>query len=219
MTRFALIAALVASVSVQNASAAFVWAELGDAGSFPGTAQTINQAGNTPPLTNITGSISSSTDFDLFRFVIASPSTFSASTVDGTTTLSDTQLFLFNITGFGIATNDDSVVARSVLPVGNALYASLPAGEYLVGISGFNVDPNSVGGLIFPNTFSGVNGPTGPGGGSPFSALTGTGGTGTYNITLTGADGVNLTPAPAAVWMGLAGMGALAALRRRFKKA
>lgn len=215
MTRL-LAAAIVALFSVTSASAAFTWAEVGDAGDTLLTANDIvGPTGDN--LTNITGTISSSTDFDLFRFSITDTTVFSATTVGTGGTLSDTQLFLFNANGFGVAANDDSVGLRSTLPVGNALYATLLPGDYFLAIAGYDRDPVSIAGEIFPDTpFSGVNGPTGPGGAFPISGSAGATGTGTYNIALTAASTAS-TPAPAAVWMGLAGMGVVGMLRRRFK--
>lgn len=215
MTRL-LAAAIVALFGVSSASADFTWAEVGDAGNTLLTANDIvGPTGDN--LTNITGTIASGSDFDLFRFSITNPTLFSASTVGTVGSLTDTQLFLFNANGFGVAANDDSVGFRSTLPVGNALYATLQPGDYFIAISGFDVDPVSIAGEIFPDTpFSAVHGPTGPGGAFPISGSAGSSGTGTYNIALTAASTAS-TPAPAAVWMGLAGMGVVGMLRRRFK--
>ena len=68
--------------------------------------------------------------------------------------------------------------------------ATLPAGDYFLALTTFNVDPVSPGGLfIFPNApFQNVFGPTGPGGGAPISGWANPGFTpGTYTINLTGA--------------------------------
>jgi hypothetical protein len=166
----------------------------------PAVANYHNLAGNAEavtgggPLLHITGTIASNTDFDVYRISISNPSTFSASTVGTDGAFGDTQLFLFTTAGIGIAADDDSPgggTLRSLLPAGNPLYASLAPGEYLLAISGYDRDPISAGGEIFPDTpFGTVNGPTGSGGGSPLSGQTDDSGTntGTYTIDLTGAE-------------------------------
>jgi hypothetical protein len=217
LTRSAFAAAAILSSIAHADQVGTEWLENGiDAGSTVGTAQGAYGSGS---LTAIKGLIDSGTDADIFRIYISTPTTFSATTV-GTGTTADTQLFLFTTAGLGIACNDDSAGgSRSTLPAGNALYASLPAGEYLLAISRFNFDPVSVGGLIFPDTpTTSVFGPTGPGGASALSGWTG--GTGltasSYNIALAGA--VFLVPVPPAATAGLSGLACIlgfTALRRR----
>jgi hypothetical protein len=168
------------------------WAEVGDAGDLPATAQSTFVLGPMPSLGtsigSITGTLSSSTDRDMYRICKVATSASSATTVGTPGTLSDSQLFLFTGVGLGILANDDddpSGTLRSTLPA-----AALPAlgfGAYNLAISGFDADPVSVGGLIFPSTpFGGVFGPTGPGGGSPIIGWSGAGQSGTYQINLTG---------------------------------
>ena len=122
-------------------------------------------------------------------------------------TVDDTQLFLFGAGGLGVAANDDAA--------GGGLRSRIPSGfptgsgvSYLA-ITSFNDDPTSnspasAAGLIFPSTpFTGVFGPTGPGGALPLADWTAqTGATGTYTIVLTGAvfcaaNAVCLAPPPA----------------------
>ena len=87
-------------VLLSNSSlfAAITWTEVGDAGDLPGTAQTTVGVGLTD-LTDIFGTISSSSDQDMYLINIDNPAAFSASTNNPQTTLSvdhDTQLFLFD---------------------------------------------------------------------------------------------------------------------------
>lgn len=164
-------ASAILSVLLAGGASAVPFAENGDAGQLIGTAQSV--PGGT---TSITGTIASSTDADLYRFGHPGGE-FGATTVGQPGTLGDTQLFLFDAAGNGIIANDDSGGLRS-----NLSLASLAAGTYLLGISGFNLDPSDGVSLIFPNTFSGQQVPN-PGVG-PLASWTGTGGSGTYSILL-----------------------------------
>src|SRR3954449_412851 len=110
---FAFAAAVTLSTSAVHAQ----FVEAGDAG------QTLAGASNTgvfgTTLTSITGTIGSATDADLYRIVITAPTTFSASTVNGLTSI-DTALFLFNGSGAAIYMNDDAsgLTLQSALPAG-----------------------------------------------------------------------------------------------------
>ncbi len=156
---------------------------LGDPGDLPVTADTPLGVG---ALTTITGSITPNTDADMFRICLTGGGTFSATTDVGSN-LNDPQLFLFNSQGLGVEVNDDisGQNLQSTLPAGGLSPAA--PGVYYLAISSYNTDPVSAGGLIFPNTFPGVFGPTGPGGASPITGWTGAGVIGDYTITLTGA--------------------------------
>jgi PEP-CTERM motif-containing protein len=137
---------------------------------------------------------------DVYKIFISNPSAFSASTTSlaGGRNGFDTQLFLFNSNGTGVATNDDkSPGAQSLLPSGNALYSSLAAGFYYLVITGAGSHPADMSNVrIFPNQDEGSD-PTGiygPKNGTPdetnavwtqFSGNSTEGGT--YSIALTGA--------------------------------
>ena len=171
--------ALAIILGLAPRAAAITFNEIGDAGNLPAFSQA---AGVVPVLTTITGSIgsSTSTDADMFAISFSQAGTFSATTVGTPGTLDDTQLFLFRFPGQGVVANDDSnFTLRS------RVSSTVTPGLYFLGISGFDVDPVSPGGLIFPSfPFDAVFGPTGPGGGSAITGWQGFGTTGTYTIAL-----------------------------------
>ena len=185
--------------------------EGGDAGDLPGVAHATG-SGVVP---SITGSIGSTTDADMYALYLPSPAAFSATTV-GTPTLGDTQLFLFNAAGYGVVANDDHSgggTLLSTIPVGSVTGS---AGLYYLAISRYDRDPRSAGGLIFPSSpFTGVHGPTGPGGGSPITLWGGTSQVGGYTIRLTGAEGsATVVPLPGALCLGAVLLGTTGLVRR-----
>jgi hypothetical protein len=220
-----LVASVLALASAGVASAVN-YAESGDAGQFPGTAQS---TGSALSLTSITGSISG--DGDMFRIFIFDPLIFVAATGDLANSnnpigglVQDPQLHLFDANGFGVMANDDdgSVLQESRL-VGNG---SLSAGYYYLLITGYDLDPVSAGGLIFPSggseTNNTIQGPTGPGGAQPITGLTGlsSGNEGPYQISLIGASGdqSEVVPEPATLALTGAGFVIVGFLSRRKKK-
>ena len=175
--------ALSTILGVVSASPALaqIWAEAGDAGDVPPIAQTPIGAG---PLTAITGSIFAGNDADLFCIRIDNVQGFTATTCNNAAF--DTQLFLFLPNGNGVTHDDDD-------PGGCGLQSTITgafvpgAGSYLIGISGYNRDPNGPNGLIWLNSpFNVERAPDGPGAPGPVQNWTGTGGTGTYRINMTG---------------------------------
>ncbi|CAG1010077.1 hypothetical protein PHYC_03792 [Phycisphaerales bacterium] len=140
-------------------------------------------------LTTLTGSFTPS-GAHFFQIEICDSASFSASTVGGST--ADTQLFLFDANGMGIAANDDEVAGTSAQSTITSQF--VPGnGTYYLAISPYNRDPISnicagTGALIFQNTFRVEHPANGPGAGSPIVAWTGTTtSTAAYTITLTGA--------------------------------
>jgi hypothetical protein len=129
--------------------------------------QAVSGSGN---VDQIFGSLSSTSDADVYRILISDPELFSAETFSPI----DTQLFLFDVTGFGIVADDDNSISRDAgFPLGDPLLGSLVAGEYLLAVSGFDLDPVSAGLEIFPDPAKddfGVVGATGPGASGPFDA-------------------------------------------------
>ena len=206
----------LAVLAVASAATAQTWTEVGDAGDLPGNAQITEGPG---PLTAITGTIGTTTDADMYQIFITGGGTFSATTA-GTpgTTLGDPQLFLFNAAGIGVYANDDfGGSLQATLPAGTALTPTAP-GLYYLAITSFNRDPISPGGLIFPDVTT-VTGPTGPGGGQPISGYTGTGGTGSYAISLTGAEFAVIPEPGTLTLLGTGALGLFAYGRRRRKQA
>lgn len=222
LTKKTLTLATFVVLSLAAAPAAFAdtFTEIGDApGMLPGQSVT----GGANPLTAINGTISGGFDADVFRIFISSPATFSATTCCGFTSgsLQNTQLFLFTPTGFGILANDDFNGDFAAL-LGN-LIPSLAPGEYLLAITGSDLDPignfgeifPDVGGFTLPDSFRGTQ--------PLVTFLGGPSQVGTYTINLTGASFVaqpTAVPEPATIFLlgtGLAGIGA--ALRRRRHRA
>lgn len=189
--------------------------ESGDAGDSRSVYQTLFGSGS---LTAITGTITATTDVDIFRITISNAATFSARTDTSPGTLNDTQLFLFTLGGAGIAANDDiSGKLKSLLPAGDSRLTALSAGDYLLAISGYNRDAyDATNGLIFPSSpFTDVFGPN-AGVGVLDHWSSNSGGTGTYNLTLTGASFVTAVPEPATTTLILAsGCAAVALMLRR----
>jgi hypothetical protein len=170
-----------AGLAVAAAAHGQQWMESGDAGDLPGSAQAALGTGS---LQLITGTIDAS-DADMFQIAICDFASFSATTVGQTTV--DTQLFLFDASGLGVVSDDDTLNmgTQSTIPTGYVF----TNGIYYLALSAYNRDPMSAGGSIFdPPAFTTVQVPNGPGAGQPVSSWDGTSGsTGPYGIALTGA--------------------------------
>src|SRR5262245_4406885 len=129
------------------AAQAQVWAETPDAPAIPVPGQITFGVG---PLTTITGALApTSDDVDMFCIRVIDPLSFSAVVTGGT--VDDTQLFMFDLAGFGVNHNDDngggpgatwSGIGAGASPVGVPAPIPLIAGaEYGLAISSYDVDP------------------------------------------------------------------------------
>jgi uncharacterized protein (TIGR03382 family) len=201
-TLFAL--ALVAAAGTAQAQS---WVEVGDAGEAPAFQVTVG----TGPLTSIVGGgIPGASDFcDTYCIYIADPSSFSASTVGGST--QDTQLWLFRMDGTGVTFNDDSTGLQSTL---SGTFVTAP-GHYMLAISLYDYDAlNGAGSAIWlDGPFGAERAPDGPGAPGPVAGWSGSSASlGGYTIRLTGTEFCEV-PAPGA--LALMGLGGLLAARRR----
>lgn len=181
------------------------------------------------PLSRIVGTFSSGTDADLFVIDIDSPTSFLASTVNAATEggFLDTALFLFDLHGNPIATNDDAngAVTAAALPVGNSLYASLQPGTYYLGISLSGNEPlNALRQTLFAAYTNGdstsVRGPAAHLGSETennFDGLEHDAQTGGYEIDLTGVT-TDAAPEPSSVAaIVLGGLALLGSFARRHR--
>ncbi len=157
------------------------WNEVDDAPELPPGQTTVGDGS----LDNIFGSLTAD-EADMYCVDVADPAAFRATTCNVTTY--DTQLFLFDMAGYGVSFNDDD-------PGGCGLQSTVTgafmdgAGQYLLAISSYNYDPESASGYIWENSPYGVErAPDGPGALDPVIAWFGSGyNTGAYQIALVGA--------------------------------
>ncbi len=196
---------VLAGLSIARTAHADIWAEQGDAGGLvPG-----QQTTGTGPLTSISGLLNTGDLEDAFAIRISDPANFRATAVGGTSF--DTQLFLFDAAGNGIAFNDDSQgTFQSTLT--NLFTSNLSAGIYILAIAGYNHDAFDAGGnQIFADApFLSERGPNA--GVGPLASWQTSGETGSYTLALQGAEFATV-PTPGAV--ALAGLGMLVAWKRK----
>jgi hypothetical protein len=185
------VTAFIAAVTLGLAPSAFAASEQDDAGDLLATAQDLGGGS----VTLISGSFASAADADLYRVCLTNGTSFSASTVNGTTpTNADTQLFLFDSDGHGVYANDDAPGTRNSRLPANHRFSPGSGGEYYLGVSPYNHDPQSAQGEIFLDNYSRLQYPddvldaSGFGGAGSLASWNGRwpGGPGTYRITVTG---------------------------------
>ena len=178
---------VISLIALAFAPGALAADEQGDAGDVPATAQDLTRA----PVDSITGTIATGNDADLYRVCLTGEGSFSATTV-GLTDV-DTQLFLFDATGLGIYAHDDGTTKQSTLPAEHPLTPSA-SGEYILGISAYDRDPQSSGGPIFSNVAF-VTPANGRGAGAPVESWAGLPrDSGGYTVALTGTRSCDVTP-------------------------
>jgi hypothetical protein len=196
--RMRLLLVLAMGIALAAAPAiADTWTEQGDAGELPGIHQV--PVGN-DPFTMIYGVFTGdATNADMFCINIVDHGGFMASTVGLTT--NDTQLFLFDMDGFGITFNDDDPAGGLQSTITGQF---VPAnGEYLLAVSsGWTFDPLDPAGaeMWLDSPYSTERAPDGPGAAGPISGWTGTANTGEYGIALTGVGFCESTPVESATW-------------------
>lgn len=159
--------------------------EQGDAGDLPETSQ------STPggALAQVDGVLDAN-DVDMYALYLANPASFVATTVGGASF--DTQLWLFDANGKGVAFNDDSSGTLSRIDNSSGCLTGRPAGVYYLAISRYNRDAQGCsGGFIWNNSSSGtVRCPDGPEATSRVNSWSGsTSAGGVYTVFLTGAQG------------------------------
>lgn len=152
----------------------------GDAGELPGTAQTVSGEG---PVDVIRGTLPVN-DVDMFEIEICNAAAFSATTVGGSDF--DTQLWLFDRDGRGLAFNDDALDTFQSALSGQFVPGN---GRYMLAISGYDRDAISADGLAMwaDAPFDTERSPDGPGAMGVVGSWSGSGGGGTYSIRLQGA--------------------------------
>lgn len=169
------------------------------------------------------GIITAKTDADLFKFTVSATSTFTATVFGRTPTtgtavaLVDSQLFLFKSTAAGLEAlyaNDDRNSNNALSRIANI---TLAAGDYVLGISGFDYDPrNSADQYLFGPASAGLLQPRSAVSGNPILAnwdtrSNKTGAPGAYRISLES----EIVPVPTpALLPGLAALG-FSAIRKR----
>ncbi|MBL8880994.1 MAG: PEP-CTERM sorting domain-containing protein [Phycisphaerales bacterium] len=199
MRKFLATAALAA---LSGAAFADVWSEVGDAPELLPGQITVG----TGDLDEIDGELFGFADLYCIRIV--DEAQFSATTVGGASF--DTQLWLFDVNGFGVAFNDDS---QSTLQSTLTSTFVNTNGIYFLGISAYDYDADSAGGAIWlDGPFGAERAPDGPGAGGALSGWSGTSfADGPYKILLKGAS--FHVPEPSA--LALLVLGGLAMVRRR----
>lgn len=181
-----------------------------DAGQTIATAQSTSGMGL---LNLIRGSLSTGFDVDMFCINIANPMGFTATSAD---LGFDTQLWLFRPDGTGVTADDDSGGGFFNSFIDGQLVTS--SGLYYLAITKFDQDALDINGDLI---WAAGNDPSAvPISNLPLGSWNGntTGAGFDYEIRLTGVDFSNCSvviPLPTGGLLGLAGLGAMASIRRR----
>lgn len=222
----AIVSLAVVGVCCSSACAGPDWVEAGDAGSSFFSAQFPTRPLGITQLDSVEGSLSfgiGEPDYeDMYFFRITNPAAFSLSMEFADF---NAVMYLFNVTVnhelYGLLgndnMNDETLLPRlaAMASDGTGVTITQP-GDYVLAVTGAGRVPVSRSGPIFnlasPTEISGADG---SGGINPLSGWTGVGEQGRYIITLESAD----FPAAPAPGTGIvAGLGVMAACRRRRRK-
>ena len=176
----AIILATAMAVLAAAPALAQTWAETGDAGDLIASAQSTAGAG---ALTQITGSLQSDSDVDLFCVNVQDPHAFSASLQ--CLMAADPSIWVFAPAGLGLAHNDVCAFGGKTIPPG-----FVGTGTYYVAVTQAGRQAHSAGGAMWQSfLFTGVRMPDGPGAGGALLYWLGGGplpGVTPYTINLTG---------------------------------
>lgn len=157
------------------------WSETGDAGDAIATAQSTAGAG---ALTQITGSLQTDSDVDLFCVDVPDPHTFSASLQ--CVMAADPSIWVFAPSGLGLAHNDVCMFSGKTIPPG-----FVGSGTCYIAVTQAGRQAYSAGGAMWQSfLFTGARAPDGPGAGGLLLSWSGGGplpGVTPYTINLTGA--------------------------------
>lgn len=153
-------------------------------GDLPATASIPQGTGS---LSSVSDTLGTNALAHMYKIQICSPSTFQASTLNGT--MVDTQLYLFNASGVGVAYSDQ-VGFEDQSTITSQFTSSLPAGDYYLAISEWDTTAIDASGnrLWNDEPWDVERAPDGPGALNPIAGwILDTVEGGVYTITLTGA--------------------------------
>jgi len=161
----ALVAALLALVTFAPLAHAQIWAESGDAGPLPATAQSTVGAG---PLLEIDGNLAAPDDVDMYCIQVTDVAGFFAHL--GCVVQTGPNLWLFDASGKGVAMS--SLCQGGTKAITGAL---LPGtGLYYLAVAYDAVYPQSGPNAIWLNSYAAQHAPDGPGAATPVTAWAGT---------------------------------------------